>query len=189
MHTNELITLHLHSELQIQSEINARVEMLKKSSSTKILSFIDYLRIVTRANYFISALNTNAFIGIYGGSSFIGYTVIYELQWHLNSSNEHNLPCSNTNPISPASLVLFIEKPVSFSHHLWYKPLKNSTLVNGFFTACTPLEALLKSTLDCLYDTKCLQLLTQYFPNIQKVYLIIFFIKYYYYYLDEFKFD
>ncbi|CAF0815388.1 unnamed protein product [Adineta steineri] len=42
--------------------------------------------------------------------------------------------------------------------------MPNSTIVSGFFAAYTPLEALLQSTLDCLYEIKCLQLLSGYFP-------------------------
>ncbi|CAF4024878.1 unnamed protein product [Adineta steineri] len=34
---------------------------------------------------------------------------------------------------------------------------------------CTPLEALLESTLDCLYQTECLQLLVDYFPIRQQM--------------------
>ena len=46
----------------------------------------------------------------------------------------------------------------------------NLGIVKGFFAACTPLEALLKSTLDCLYEINCLQLLTEYFPSMNQTY-------------------
>lgn len=172
---NELITINLLSEDQVKSEINASVEMLKKSLFTRMISFIDYLRIVTQANYFISALNTNALITITNRSSeyhLDGHIVTYSIKFFLDTVDELSFSCRSTNPISPASFVSFFEDKIIYSHFEWLKPTINSTLVNGFFTACTPLEALLKSTLDCLYDIKCLHLLTQYFPNIQKVYLI-----------------
>jgi hypothetical protein len=41
------------------------------------------------------------------------------------------------------------------------------------FAACTPLEALLESTLDCLYDIQCLQLLTDYFPDLEPVCIVV----------------
>ena len=46
----------------------------------------------------------------------------------------------------------------------------NLGIVKGFFAACTPLEALLKSTLDCLYDIHCLKLLPEYFPSMNQTY-------------------
>ena len=55
------------------------------------------------------------------------------------------------------------------SHIVWIKPVENATLVNGFFTGCSPFEALLKSTLDCLYEIDCLILLNKHFPSLQKV--------------------
>ena len=42
-------------------------------------------------------------------------------------------------------------------------------MVKGFSAGCTPLEALLPSTLDCLYHIQCLQLLFDYFPSLKQV--------------------
>lgn len=152
--------------------------MLKKSLSTQMISFIDYLRIITRANYFITALNTNALIRISDTIykySFIGRVILYNEEFILDSIGDHNLECTNENPTSPASFLTLFEDDVFSPRYKWCKPTVNSTLINGFFAACTPLEGLLKSTLDCLYDIECLHLLTQYFSDIQKVYLVIIF--------------
>lgn len=53
-----------------------------------------------------------------------------------------------------------------YSLNLEIKPF---AMVRGFFAACTPLEALLPSTLDCLHEVKCLMLLHEYFPALNKV--------------------
>lgn len=47
--------------------------------------------------------------------------------------------------------------------------LEAYAMVNGFFTGCTSLESLLPSTLDCLYDIKCLEILLEYFPTLNQV--------------------
>ncbi|CAF4424984.1 unnamed protein product, partial [Adineta steineri] len=41
-----------------------------------------------------------------------------------------------------------------------------SGVVDGFLSGCTPFDGLLTSTLDCLYSNKCLEQLTDYFPNL-----------------------
>ena len=69
--------------------------------------------------------------------------------------------------------VLFLSntmKDYSKSHNreTWRIYPPNATIVKGFFAACTPLEAILKSTFDCLYDVYCLQLLTEHFPSIHQ---------------------
>ncbi|CAF1633955.1 unnamed protein product [Adineta ricciae] len=49
------------------------------------------------------------------------------------------------------------------------EPMNNSIIVKGFYIGCYPVEAILQSTLDCLYDIDCLQLLTNYFPKLQHI--------------------
>ncbi len=41
--------------------------------------------------------------------------------------------------------------------------------ISGFFGGLKPLDALLISTLDCLYDITCLELLVKHFPAVGQV--------------------
>ena len=59
LNNNEFVTISLLPESKLQSEADATVQFFKSSLSTRILSFIDYIRVMTQANNFISALNTN----------------------------------------------------------------------------------------------------------------------------------
>lgn len=173
---NEFVSVYLVSEVQIQSEVNATIETFKRQLSNRIISFLNYLRIVARANFFITALNTNA-VMILSNTEFqfsvIGFQVVYDPATIYNSIDAENLPCSIANPTSPAGFFSFLNNTSIFAHTEWYKPTLNSTLVNGFFVGCTPLEALLQSTLDCLYDVQCLQLLTEYFSALKQVCITI----------------
>ncbi|UJR29494.1 hypothetical protein I4U23_010707 [Adineta vaga] len=77
--------------------------------------------------------------------------------------------CSITNPTSQ---VTFNKLPTNYfytSYVGWKKAGSNDSLVNGFFTGCTPLEALLQTTFDCLYSLNCIQLLITKFPNLNKI--------------------
>ncbi|CAF4013013.1 unnamed protein product [Adineta steineri] len=47
-------------------------------------------------------------------------------------------------------------------------PKEDGFYSSGFYAACTPLEAILLSKLDCLYRMECLQVLNKYFPKITK---------------------
>ncbi len=171
---NDYFTLYLLPEEQVQSEVNVTVEFFKNSASTRIISFLDYLKTITKSNYFVSALNTN--IVVY----------IRKYQESYVSSTTPTLYCENiTDGVSERECSLCgYENSVSatgffsvanYSHYTrhvdWPIPELNSTLVNGFYGACTTFEALLHSTLDCLYDTECLELLIDYFPDLNQVYM------------------
>ena len=176
LNNNEYVSIYLLPKVQIQSEVNATIQAFKRQLSTRTISFLNYLRIVTRANFFITALNTNALITL-SNSIFdyklIGLQVVYDPPTIANSIDAENLPCSIANPISPAGFFSFLNNTSIFDRIYWYKPESNSTLVDGFFVGCTPLEALLRSTLDCLYDIQCLQLLPEYFPALKQVCITI----------------
>ena len=60
LNNNEFVTISLLPESKLQSEVDATVRLFKSSLSTRILSFIDYIRVMTQANNFMTALNTNA---------------------------------------------------------------------------------------------------------------------------------
>ena len=61
-----------------------------------------------------------------------------------------------------------VDYSTSHNKDTWRIYPPNATIVKGFFAACTPLEAILQSTLDCLYDIPCLLLLTEHFPSIRQ---------------------
>ena len=82
-------------------------------------------------------------------------------------STGNDLRCDTANPITPTAFYKLMDN-LFYNPTTWSEYPPNDTLVKGFFAACTPLEALLQSTLDCLYDTDCLQLLTEYFPSINQ---------------------
>ena len=84
-------------------------------------------------------------------------------------SNVESIACGKANPISAAGFFSTYTKKHITVHVRWDIPAANSEVVNGFFGGCTPLEALLPSTFNCLYEIECLQLLTKYFPALQQV--------------------
>jgi hypothetical protein len=90
------------------------------------------------------------------------------------ASSLEDATCGNANPTSPAGFFSTSAALDISDHVIWDIPTANSEVVNGFFGGCTPLEALLPSTLDCLYDIECLQLLIKYFPALSQVCMTLF---------------
>ena len=83
--------------------------------------------------------------------------------------------CGVVDTFTPA--VIYSSSPLSSDELIrWTDPPENATFVKGFFTGCNAFESLLQSTLDCLYEIGCLQLLNDHFPFVNQVYFILFYI-------------
>lgn len=174
----ELITVDLLPEVQVQSEVNVTIEFFKSTASVRIVSFLNYVRTNIRTNYFISALGTNA--KIYADSNreqfFVATYQIDSIMDIIGSTVtviDSNFNCDRENPIRVAGFFYPSFNMMNMDITIRSKLKSDSVLVNGFFAACTPFEALLRSTLDCLYDIKCLNLLSDYFPNLNQVCFIL----------------
>ncbi|CAF1013972.1 unnamed protein product [Adineta ricciae] len=169
---DEYLTIHLQSVERLQLEVNATLNLIKNSISTQIISFLNYLRVYFRGNYIVSALNTNL---VFGSDYLKNQYNIHQLQTQFTEdttifvTTPETLMCGTQNPVSPTSFSSRSGVIGLFVMAGWSRPSSNTTLVDGFFTGCTPLEALLPSTLDCLYDIKCIEILINYFPDLNKL--------------------
>ncbi|CAF1313697.1 unnamed protein product [Adineta ricciae] len=85
-----------------------------------------------------------------------------------NTLEKHCKTCGREDPISEAGFFSISNNLNHLLHVEWSLPQLNSTLIKGFFGGCTPFQALLHSTLDCLYDIECIHLLIKYFPNLNR---------------------
>ena len=155
--------------------MNATIELFINSISIRIISILNYLKIITQANFFVSALNTNLIISVYNsGSGYRIYLLPIVFSDNYNDyygSDYHSVLCVNANPRSQTGF--FSHKGSGTSYQsIWTPPESNSTLANGFFAGCTPFAGILYSTLDCLYDIKCIDLWSKYFPDLNRVSII-----------------
>lgn len=165
------MTKNLLSEEQIQAEINASAEFLKNSLSSQIIAFLNYFRTMVHANYFISALNTNAVVERpVTVSSLIASAYRTACRLTDISMGQSSISvCSIENPISSVRFFSSSYDTGYIFRPAWQYDLPTNEYVKGFFTSCTPLEGLLVSTLDCLYDFNCLQIWFNYFPALNQV--------------------
>ncbi|CAF1410645.1 unnamed protein product [Adineta steineri] len=157
---SNFITTYLLTDTQIEFEVNSTTESFKNSASARIVMFLSYLRTTIRGNYLVSALNTNLIAEIptdWNRIDITGFSVGYRC-------TSGDVSCNRDNPTSAATLNPLLNDYMTRERIQTFESMPNSTIVNGFFAACTPLEALLQSTLDCLYEIECLHLLSDYFP-------------------------
>ncbi|CAF0746321.1 unnamed protein product [Adineta steineri] len=159
---NDFITTYLLTDTQIHFEVNSTTESFKNSASARIIMFLNYLRTTVRENYLVSALNTNLITGISSNSNNMIHVAAFPVYYKSASGN--SVSCNQGNPTSAATLNPLLNGSLTVNRIPRFESMPNSTIVSGFFAACTPLEALLQSTLDCLYENECLQLLSNYFP-------------------------
>ena len=116
---DDFVSVYLLSEEQIQSTVNATVNSFKNSASIRITSFINHLKRNNQANYFISALNTNAIIRIVANKDqyvAMGYQTIYV----GSSSMSVQIGCGNTNEIAPAVFNSLLTQSSYLFHLLWF---------------------------------------------------------------------
>jgi hypothetical protein len=185
----ELITIYLRPEERVRSEVIATVELFKSSVFARTISFLKYLIITNRANYLISALNTNAIIAMHlksDKSYYLSETWTAYI-YHTNNLLELGLKsCEGINRTQPAVFLSILNNTDSLVHRYWngkripesetIDDISKATNVSGFFGGCIPLDALLPSTLDCLYDIKCIELLINYFPGLNQVCMTLYYL-------------
>jgi hypothetical protein len=62
IHYYQLISVQLLSEADLQSQVEASINLVRTSTSIELTSFIKFLKIIYRSSYLVSALGTNALI-------------------------------------------------------------------------------------------------------------------------------
>jgi hypothetical protein len=158
-----------------------------------MMLLISFFQVTTSLNILVSSLNTNANVRI---RDFQAPSVAVELTTYLNKDAGRTSSCHLTNLVSPAGFYSLPYDQSSAFHGTWppysfwtnNSQLVPSAVVEGFFGGCTPLDALLASTLDCLHNTTCLELLHQYFPALNQVPLILSSVSETFFSLEHFRF-
>ncbi|CAF1199869.1 unnamed protein product [Adineta ricciae] len=173
--STQLITIQLLSESNVRSQIIGNVELLRSTASPQITSPLSFLQITTQANSLISALNTNLIARATFGRPPLASATPTAYHNPNDPDGRYLISlCGLINPVAPAgfySSLSFYES--ADNHKYWpdYSPAFEpvaSSMVNGFFGGCTPLDAILASTFDCLYNTTCLEVFANYFPDLNQ---------------------
>ena len=137
---------------------------------SQIIPSLNLLQVTTRSNTLVSALNTNVMVAVL--PSLISSKNI-AIPFLLRYSTLLTETCNVANSAIPSGFYPFLidtmEATDSISVPVNIPNIGTFSIVSGFFEACTPLEAILVSTLDCLYEVTCIELLLEYFPRLSHV--------------------
>ncbi|CAF1150669.1 unnamed protein product [Adineta ricciae] len=173
----QFVTVELLQEDKVHTQIMTDVTLIRTNLPIQVTTPLKFLQIITTSNTLITALNTNIFVYISswfdGSFHSIADTTYYFNTNMTSSSGLFGASCSVKSFISPTGFYELPEFDRVFNHYVWptYPPSfepSASAMVDGFFAGCNPLDALLASTLDCLYDTTCLSNFTEFFPNLNQ---------------------
>ncbi|CAF1309564.1 unnamed protein product, partial [Adineta ricciae] len=162
----ELITVDLLSKKQLESKVNTTIESARNSTSIRLMSYVNYINTTSQSNNFISALNTNIKIKTIFDVTERYIAEKYASTYVQSIQSRAELSCDSENvfmgavfystqsPLNPTASLLSVNDPPSYES------------IIGFSAACTPFESFLRSTLDCLHDKECIELLITYIPSI-----------------------
>ncbi|UJR12465.1 hypothetical protein I4U23_016641 [Adineta vaga] len=160
----QLITIQLLSENNVRSQINGNVGFTQSIIPSQIIIPVRFLQITTISNSLISALNTNIMVRaiIMDRSPLVEAEPTIYYNTNDPDGRYFIAVCGHfTNSISPAgfySSLSFYES--AENHQRWcnyapfFEPIASS-MVNGFFGGCIPLNAVLEKawTIEINYST------------------------------------
>ncbi|CAF1442578.1 unnamed protein product [Adineta ricciae] len=176
----QFITVELLTEDKVHSQVMAYVNFMRTNIPTEVTTPLEYLQIITQSNRMITALNTNIHVQIdYDDSDESVYSLEPQTTYYFDDNvitiaSLFNSGCSIKNSIAPADFYPIMSDYQRVRNHIiwpknppYWEPVATS-IVDGFFGGCNPLDALLASTFNCLYNVSCLKNFIDYFPGLNQ---------------------
>jgi hypothetical protein len=150
-----LISPQALSETLLTLKVNDQIGVIQSTGPWILTATLISIRLSQSGNQMLSGLGTNAFsyMSPYAMDTASIDINAYEM---MSGSVCHCYPQSNC----PAPAAIY-SNPVKQTLDVYHLNV-NSTPIKGMQTACSPLEGFLSSTLECYFDSSCLQLLV---PN------------------------
>ncbi|CAF1511481.1 unnamed protein product [Adineta ricciae] len=167
--STDFISIELVSIMEIRKEADGFIKLKRHSASDQMMLYMNYLISTTQGHFLATALGTNYIVEILGDDD-IGLRIRARSVTQFDVDGPISL-CAVENPLIAASLSPPSNEPIFVYRRSVMEPMSDSRIVQGFFVGCTPLGSLLASTLDCFYNLQCIQLLFDYFPNLNQTYI------------------
>ncbi|CAF1154323.1 unnamed protein product [Adineta ricciae] len=162
----DIISIELGSEMEIRKAVDGFIKSKRHTVSDQMISFLNYLRTTIQGYFLVTALGTNLILGL-GTPDYVKLRM-YETPVTLFDAEGLRRTCAIESPMIPAALPRVPSELICTYDRSTMTLMSDSTVVQGFFAGCTPLESLLASRLDCLYNSQCIQLLFDYFPDLNR---------------------
>ncbi|CAF3628193.1 unnamed protein product [Rotaria sp. Silwood1] len=144
-YSNTFVSKHLQSRENIEQQANTTIVQFRISTPRTFLRILDAVRSIAQGNGIVSSTMSNWYFFA------LNRNVKSDSLWSQSRFYGENNNCScATNAMCTSSATI------------------NGSIVPGFRVGCYALEALLQSTLECLYNITCINVLKNmyYFSNI-----------------------
>ncbi|CAF1641170.1 unnamed protein product [Adineta ricciae] len=141
-YSNSFVSVYISSSLDFQTLMNRSISQFILSVINQFSTSFAMIRSTIQNNALLSAIQTNYQQMTNNASQIISSTRIYD-----------NCSCSTTSMCSRSSAIYSYPNPIKIFS------------VSGFYIGCYILEALLNSTLQCLFNQTCLSTLQTYLDS------------------------
>lgn len=169
----QLITLELLSEFDVFAKVNEILKIKKTNTQVQLISALNFLQLAVKSNSFVSSSNTNAVLlltitDVTDAAASVAY--IADKVFSISNST-----CVTEEPVFQVFFYMEMSNVDLYQMNFFDKigsigfAMNNVTMVNGFFIGSYPLNGILASKLDCLYDVDCLQIWQRFFPTFSQV--------------------
>lgn len=156
----------------LSAQMEKQSEFLQLSINNSVHQLLELVRTNTQANVLQTAFSIPTRMGEdekYSNDSLININVIFitaEFSWKTACLCVANRSCSWPSSFLGSDLMEIAE--VISSHGSF------AASASGFFVGCSALESLLQSTLECLFDSSCLETIHTFIPssNITGIYIL-----------------
>ncbi|CAF1531152.1 unnamed protein product [Adineta ricciae] len=167
INNTDFVSIEVIYETEVHRQVKDLVDFRKNYLSHQAMSFLKYWNTTSQEHCLVSAVGTNWITEIVDnfGPKFVIRGML------VGTPAEKNILrfCCEANSVIPATIAPPSKVRFPSDRRSVMIPMPNSKPIKGFLAGCTPLQALLGSTLDCLCDHKCIQLLLHAFPKLNQL--------------------
>ncbi|CAF1303717.1 unnamed protein product [Adineta steineri] len=171
---NQFVTIQLLTEDEVRSQVNEMVTLTQNNLHVQLASALTFLRTTTESNTLFSASLDTYQVQVRAATvNFYGPTAGRPWSQTKCTLEKTGVMAAILYPFPAADIDIDHLGRYNFDYFYAINgPFGSYITVNGFTGGLLPMESLLISTLDCLYDVECLQLFVKSFPALNKVCMI-----------------
>ncbi len=153
----------------LYAKIDVKRQFLQSSTANSVIQLLQVVRTTIQSNVLQTAIPMSALMR---KDSEFGVYVLRRDEIFFDARPPYCY-CTSDHNCSMPSAFYNIERGIQTEIHTekYWTPLAE---VSGVFAGCLPVESLLKSTLECLFDSSCLKTIRTFIPssNITGVYAL-----------------
>jgi hypothetical protein len=172
-HSQTLLSPDVLLPNSLDSQIEVQKQFLRSSTANSVLQLFQLVRTTTQANVLQTAIPLSTLMFML---SWVSVDVLQQGDISFTNKDLSQCYCVSARNCSVPSHIFDTDRGLAqniFPPEMMPESLRLAN-VSGFFFGCFPVESLVQSTLECLFDWSCLKTIFKYIPssNITGVYAL-----------------